>query len=81
MASIFLALICLFGQNHLMVTLSEWLPLAALGGTFTTLGLLKVYGFGEGIVGGGGKPVSRRCWLGRCPSWSNQTGDSRSKNH
>jgi hypothetical protein len=52
-----------------MIALSDWLPLATVGGTFTTVGLLKVYGFRKGIVGGGGKPASCRL-LGSCPSWS-----------
>jgi hypothetical protein len=54
-----------------MIALSDWLPLAAVGGTFTTLGLLKVYGFRKRIVGGGGKPAPCRL-LGSCPSWSKQ---------
>ena len=49
----------------------EWLVPAAIGAVFTTLGLLKVYGWTKGIVGGGGKPASCRL-LGRCPSWSKQ---------
>ena len=52
-----------------MIALSDWLPLAAVGVTFTTVGLLKVYGFKKGIVGGGGRPASCRL-LGSCPSWS-----------
>ena len=52
-----------------MSALSDWIPFAAVGVTFTTLGLLKVYGFKKGIVGGGGKPASCRLF-GRCPSWS-----------
>ena len=52
-----------------MIALSDWPPLATVGGTFTTLGLLKVYGFRKGIVGGGGKSASCRL-LGSCPSWS-----------
>ena len=54
-----------------MNSLADWLPLATVGVTFTTLGLLKVYGFRKGIIGGGGKPASCRL-LGRCPSWSRQ---------
>jgi hypothetical protein len=54
-----------------MIALSDWLPLAAVGVTFTTVGLLKVYGFRKGIVGGGGRPASCRL-LGSCPSWSRQ---------
>jgi hypothetical protein len=54
-----------------MNSLADWLPPLAVGLTFTTLGLLKVYGFRKGIIGGGGKPASCRL-LGRCPSWSKQ---------
>jgi tellurite resistance protein TehA-like permease len=54
-----------------MTTFPEWLPPAAVGATFTTIGLLKVYGLRKGVVGGGGKPISCRL-LGRCPGWSKQ---------
>jgi hypothetical protein len=54
-----------------MMRLSDWLPLAAVGVTFTTVGLLKVYGFRKGIIGGRGRPASCRL-LGACPSWSRQ---------
>jgi hypothetical protein len=49
--------------------LAAWLPAALVGAMFTTLGLVKVYGFSRGIVGGGCKPVSQRV-CGSCPSWS-----------
>jgi hypothetical protein len=52
-----------------MITFPEWLPPSAIGATFTTIGLLKVYGLCKGVVGGGGKPISCRL-LGRCPTWS-----------
>ncbi len=52
-----------------MLALEEWLPLITVGGTFTTLGLLKVYGLKRGVVGGGGKPFKARL-LGSCPTWS-----------
>ena len=51
-----------------MIALPEWVPPAVVGGTFTALGLLKVYGMRKGIAGGGGKPVTCRL-LGSCPSW------------
>ena len=57
----------LLGGN-IMIALPDWFPPAVVGGTFTTLGLLKVYGISKGIVGGGGKLVSCRL-LGSCPSW------------
>jgi hypothetical protein len=54
-----------------MIHFSDWLPYAVVGVTFTTLALLKVYGFRKGIVGGGGKPAACRL-VGRCPTWSNK---------
>ncbi len=54
-----------------MIPFADWFPLAMVGGTFATLGFLKVYGFRKGIVGGRGKPA--RCsLLGSCPTWSKQ---------
>jgi len=52
-----------------MITLSDWVPNAVVGVTFLSLGLIKVYGWRKGIVGGGGKPAACRL-MGRCPSWS-----------
>ena len=52
-----------------MIAFDDWFPLLMIGGTFTTLGLLKVYGFKRNIIGGGGKPFSCRL-LGACPTWS-----------
>ena len=52
-----------------MIAFSDWFPNAVVGVTFVSLGLLKIYGWRKGIVGGGGKPVSCRL-MGRCPSWS-----------
>jgi hypothetical protein len=54
-----------------MTTPVDRFSYALVGIMFTTLGLLKVYGWKKGFVGGGGKPVSCRL-LGRCPSWSKQ---------
>jgi len=51
--------------------LAAWLPCALVGVAFTALGLIKVYGFSRGIVGGGCKPLSQRV-CGSCPSWSRQ---------
>ena len=45
------------------------LPYAAVGGTFTCFGLLKVYGFAMGVQGGACKPIGQRV-CGSCPSWS-----------
>jgi len=56
---------------HVPERVGSWLVPATIGAIFTTMGLLKVYGWKKGIVGGGGKPVSCRL-LGRCPSWSKQ---------
>ena len=52
-----------------MIPFSDWFPNTVVGVTFVSLGLLKIYGWRKGIVGGGGKPVSCRL-MGRCPSWS-----------
>jgi hypothetical protein len=52
-----------------MIPFTDWFPNALVGVTFVSLGLLKIYGWRKGIVGGGGKPASCRL-LGRCPSWS-----------
>lgn len=52
-----------------MIPPSEWLPSAVVGTLFTALGIVKVYGWRRGVIGGGGKPVMCRL-KGRCPSWS-----------
>ena len=52
-----------------MIEFSDWFPNALAGVTFVSLGLIKIYGWRKGIIGGGGKPVSCRL-MGRCPSWS-----------
>ena len=52
-----------------MMPFEDWFPPAMVGGTFTILGLLKVYRSRHGVVGGGGKPWKTRL-LGSCPSWS-----------
>jgi hypothetical protein len=54
-----------------MVTPIDRLSYALVAVIFTTLGVLKVYGWKKGVIGGGGKPTSCRL-LGRCPSWSKQ---------
>jgi hypothetical protein len=52
-----------------MLPFADWFPLIMVGGVFTTIGALKVYGFSHGIVGGRDKPASCRL-MGSCPSWS-----------
>ena len=52
-----------------MMVFADWFPLLMVGGTFTTLGLLKVFGHRHNIVGGGGKPFNCRL-RGACPTWS-----------
>lgn len=54
-----------------MPAFADWFPLLMIGSVFTTVGLLKVYGFRHNIVGGGGKPFSCRL-RGSCPTWSKQ---------
>ncbi len=52
-----------------MIAFSDWFPNALVGVTFLSLGLIKIYGWRKGIIGGGGKPATCRL-MGRCPSWS-----------
>ena len=54
---------------RVITDLAAWLPAALVGASFTSLGLIKVYGFTRGSVGGGCKPASQRL-CGSCPSWS-----------
>jgi hypothetical protein len=51
-----------------MATFFYLLPPSLVGGMFTFIGLLKVYGFAKGIQGGGCKPIGQRL-CGSCPSW------------
>jgi hypothetical protein len=43
-----------------MIEIQQWLPFAAVGISFTILGVLKVYGLCRGIEGGVEKPLSDR---------------------
>jgi hypothetical protein len=52
-----------------MFQLAQLLPPALVGTMFTSMALLKIYGFSRGIVGGACKPWSQRI-CGACPSWS-----------
>jgi hypothetical protein len=54
------------------IPFADWFPLLMIGIVFTTVGLLKVYGFRRKIVGGGDKPYSCRL-VGTCPTWTNET--------
>jgi len=56
-------------MTQVITDLAAWVPCAIVGVTFTAFGLVKVYGFSRGIVGGGCKPMSQRV-CGSCPSWS-----------
>ena len=51
--------------------LAAWLPCTLVVVAFTSLALVKVYGFSRGIGGGGCKPLSQRL-CGSCPSWSRE---------
>jgi hypothetical protein len=45
-----------------MISLADWLPPAMVGGMFTLLGCLQLYGLSRGVVGGADKPfVTRLC--------------------
>ena len=52
-----------------MIAFADWFPLLMVGGLFTTVGILKLYGFKHHIIGGGGKPWGTRV-RGSCPTWS-----------
>jgi hypothetical protein len=52
-----------------MIAFADWFPLLCVGSLFTTIGLLKLYGFRHNIMGGGGKPWGTRV-RGSCPTWS-----------
>ena len=60
---------------QVIADIAAWLPCAVVGTAFTLLGLVKIYGFSRGIVGGGCKPVSQRV-CGSCPSWSRSVNNS-----
>jgi len=49
-----------------MSALPDWLPALLVGLTFTSLGVLKLYGLARGIEGGPGKPWLTRL-RGTCP--------------
>ncbi len=51
-----------------VVTPAVWLPHLIVGGMFTMVGLLKVYGLVFGIVGGWDKPYFQYA-CGTCPAW------------
>jgi hypothetical protein len=45
-----------------MISLADWLPLSLVGTTFTLVGLLKLFGLWQGVVGGVDKPfVTKLC--------------------
>jgi hypothetical protein len=43
-----------------MISVTDWLPPAVVGTTFTLIGGLKLYGLRKGIVGGADKPFATR---------------------
>jgi hypothetical protein len=43
-----------------VLPISEWLPQAIIGVSFTALGGLKFYGLWRGVVGGADKPLGQR---------------------
>jgi hypothetical protein len=47
-------------QEAVVLTLSQWLPPALVGASFTAVGVLKLYGLHRGIVGGESKPFAER---------------------
>jgi hypothetical protein len=43
-----------------MVPFSDWFPLTLVGGVFTLLGLVKLFGLRRGIIGGREKPFLQK---------------------
>lgn len=43
-----------------MIALTDWLPEATVGVTFTLFGCIKLWGLKQGIVGGAKKPFTQR---------------------
>ena len=43
-----------------MIPFSDWFPLAVVGSLFTLLGLIKLYGLQQGIVGGRDQPLAQK---------------------
>ncbi len=54
-----------------MISVSDWIPLLAVGVTFTFLGVAKLYGVFRGIEGGCDKGFGEKL-CGTCPSWRNR---------
>ena len=50
------------------ITLPFWQLPALVGGMFTALGLLKVYGLAHGTIGGRDRPLFQYA-TGTCPTW------------
>jgi hypothetical protein len=45
-----------------MIPFADWLIPAVIGGSFTLIGSLKLYGLSRGVVGGADKPfVTKLC--------------------
>jgi hypothetical protein len=43
-----------------MISFTAWFPPALVGGMFTLVGVLKLYGLARGVVGGADKPLATR---------------------
>ena len=54
------------------LALPYWFTPAVLGVTFTTIGLLKIYGLCRGVIGGRNKPFFQYA-IGTCPTWMGRT--------
>ena len=54
------ALLDLEQELRIMITCTDWLPLALVGLTFTLLGCVNLWGLNRGSVGGADKPVIQR---------------------
>jgi hypothetical protein len=55
-------------MNCAVLAMADWVSPAVVGGVFTILGAVKVYGLCRGTVGGRGKPFFQYA-SGTCPAW------------
>ena len=55
-------------MNFVAISLPYWFSPAVLGGVFTAVGLLKVYGLYRGTIDGRDKPLFQYA-TGTCPTW------------
>jgi hypothetical protein len=54
------------------LALPYWFSNAVVGGVFTLVGVVKIYGLCRGIIGGRDKPFFQYA-CGTCPTWMGRT--------